>query len=233
MINAQDNSGIEGAVAHQGRDDQNRGASGRKWLSLGAASILGILLGCGVIGGAGQCHGVHVSGICVTVDSITPTDPVGFGGDTNDVDAYQAPDCDLDLSTPDAEPIGDHAAIVNFSATAMPGVTVPPAPEFVTFTHYTISYLDNPSNLGTDPPLTGRDLGETMKIPTNSSATFTLQAVSIQTKDEYGLGGGDTLPQNYTLVYSFYGTTQFNKIFYVVANTNVDIGDWNNCDSGS
>ena len=114
------------------------------------------------------------------------------------------------LTTPelDPEPIGDHAATVSFTVSAMPGVDVPPAPEFVTFTDYTISYLNNPGNLGVNPGLSGQGFGETMKIPTNSSATFTLQAVSIQTKDEYGLGGGDTLPQNYTLVYSFYGTTQ-------------------------
>ncbi|MBI3994574.1 MAG: hypothetical protein HY349_01225, partial [Nitrospirae bacterium] len=146
----------------------NRARVARIWLSLGATAALGIALGCGEIGGAGQCFGVEVTGLCLTVDSIVPTDTAVSNEDTSAVDAFQF-DCDPDPNVVEVEPIGPHSAKVTISATLMPGVTSPPAPAFVTLEGYTVAFSANPNNSGSSPVLTGLIRTESIKINADST----------------------------------------------------------------
>ncbi len=192
--------------------------------------LSGAALGCGEVGGGGQCFGVDVSGMCVAVESIIPTDTAVSNKDTSSVDAYQTIDCDPATPQFEVEPIGPHSSKVTFSAQLMPGLTSPPAPAFVTWTGYTIEYIPNPNNLVFSPPLTGWSLGETIKVDINTTLERTLELVPVQTKAEYGELGGSPLPTNYTAVFTFFGTTQFNQDLVVKGTTNFDIGDWDNCE---
>jgi len=208
----------------------NQARALRVWLSLGATAALGILLGCGEIGGAGQCFGVDVTGLCLTVDSIVPTDTAVSNEDTNAVDAFQFSDCDGDPLTLDFEPIGPHSAKVTISATLMPGVTSPPAPAFVTLEGYTVEFFPNPNNSGSSPALTGLIRTESVKINADSSLTATFELVPLDTKVEYVTNGGDTLPMNYSAIYTFTGKSQFFQDLVIQGATNFDIGSWDNCE---
>ncbi len=200
----------------------------RIWLPLGATVVLGAALGCGQIGGAGQCNGVDVVGACVAMESVVPTDSVGFGGDTPDVDAAQTLVC----SSGTPEPFGEHAAKVTISADLMQGVTSPPAPAFITFTSYTIEYTPSSTNLVTAPALTAQSFGPiTMKINTDgSSITDTVEFMNLQTKAEYVSGGGSlNPPSSYSAKYTFKGTSQFNQDVVLVGSASFNIGDYNYC----
>jgi hypothetical protein len=212
----------------------------RVWLSLGVTALLGLALGCGSVGGAGQCDGVDVSGTCIVISSIVPTDPVGFGDDTPDVDAIQD-QCD---PGPPAvfEPWGEHGAKLTISATLMPGVTAPPAPAFITLTSYTVDYTASPTNLDPQPPLTSQSFGPTtLALNTDGTVvTFTLEFVNIQTKVEYAPFNGGTpnvqvlpapTPGNYSAKYTIKGKTQFNDEFTLVGGTTFNISDYDNCSS--
>jgi hypothetical protein len=210
----------------------NKAVRLRIWLSLGATAVLGAALGCGQVGGAGQCNGVDVVGACVTVDSVVPTDPVGFGGPTPDVDAKQEADCDGDPSTVDPEKFGEHEATVTISAALMTGVNSPPAPAFITFTSYTIEYVPSSTNLVATPALTAQSFGPTsLKVNTDGSqAPFTLEFVNFQTKKEYVDGGGSLYPPaSYSAKYTLKGTSQFNDDVVLIGSTTFNIGDYNNC----
>ncbi|HET6466708.1 MAG TPA: hypothetical protein VLY20_12765 [Nitrospiria bacterium] len=204
----------------------------RMWLSLGATALLGWVLGCGQIGGAGQCNGVDVTGACVSVDSVVPTDSVGFGGDTPDVDVVENQDCDGDPTTQDPEKFGEHDAKVTIEADLMKDVTSPPAPAFITFTSYTIDYTPLATNLVTAPALTSQSFGPTsLKVNTDGSqATFTLEFVNFQTKEEYVNNGGSLYPPaSYSAKYTFRGTSQFDQDVVLVGSATFNMGNYDNC----
>jgi hypothetical protein len=207
----------------------NQARALRIWLSLGATAALGVALGCGEIGGAGQCFGVEVTGACVTIDSVVLTDTIN-NVDTSSVDAFQTADCDGDLSTIDAEPFGAHSAKVTFTVTLMPGVTSPPAPAFVTYTGYTIEYVESPTNLVTAPPLSTQIFAMRLKVDADSSVTDTVPFMLSQTKKEYRDGDGSRVPSaSYTAIYTFIGTTQFLQDVVVKGSTAFTIGGFDNC----
>jgi hypothetical protein len=207
----------------------NKARAWRVWLSLGATAVLGAALGCGQVGGAGQCNGVEVTGMCVTVDSIQPTDTVTGFGDTSSVDAFQNPDCDGDPATSDAEKFGDHSAKVTISANFMKNVTSPPAPAFVTFTGYTVQYVASTTNTVAAPGMTTQTFSDSWKVNADESVTKTLDLVILQTKDEYVKGGGSKSPAIYTAKYTISGTSQFNQDVVLIGTTSISIGDYNLC----
>jgi hypothetical protein len=209
-----------------------RVTGGRKWLPLAATAMVGLALGCGQIGGAGQCNGVDVTGACVTVDGVVPTDPVGFGSDTPDVDAVQEADCDGDPTTVDFEKFGEHDAKISLSANLMTGVNAPPAPAYITFTSYTIEYIPSSTNLVAAPALTTQSHGPiSMKVPTDgTSVTDTLEFVNFQTKKEYVDGGGSLYPPgSYSAKYTLKGISQFNDDVVLIGSATFNIGDYDNC----
>jgi hypothetical protein len=204
----------------------------RLWLPLAATALAGLALGCGQIGGAGQCNGVDVTGVCVTVDAIVPTDPVGFGADTPDVDAVQEGDCDGDPTTVDPETFGEHDAKLSISATLMTGVNSPPAPAFITFTSYTVEYVPSSTNLVAAPALTTQSHGPfSMKVNTDgTSVTDTVEFVNLQTKKEYVDGGGSLYPPgSYSAKYTLKGTSQFSDDVVLIGSATFNIGDYDNC----
>lgn len=200
----------------------------RIWLSLGATAIVGMALGCGQVGGAGQCNGVDVTGVCETVDSIVPTDPLGAGGDTSDVDAYQTAVC----SSGTSEPFGEHKAKVTVSASLMRGVTSSAAPAFIVFTSYTIDYTPSPTNLIAAPSLTSQAFGPiTLKVNSDGTpVTQTLEFVNTVTKKEYvDLGGSKNPAMTYSAKYTFKGTSEFNQDVALVGSASFTMGDYNYC----
>lgn len=208
----------------------NKTRTWRIWLSLGATAVLGAALGCGQVGGAGQCNGVDVTGMCVAVDSVQPTDTVTGFGDTSDVDAFQNPDCDGNPATVDPEKFGKHSAKVTFSTKLMTGVTSPPAPAFVTWENYTIEYIASSTNTVNAPALTAHSYAaDSIKVNANESVTATLELVSIQTKDEYVKSNGSSLPAIYSAVYTIKGTSQFNEDVVLKTSVSFNIGDYNLC----
>jgi hypothetical protein len=207
----------------------NKAVKLRIWLSLGATAVLGAALGCGQVGGAGQCNGVDVVGACVAMESVVPTDPVGFGGDTSDVDAVQTNPCP---GTTTAEKFGEHAAKVTISASLMKGVNSPPAPAFITFTSYTVEYSPSSTNLVSAPALTAQSFGPiTMKVNADgTSVTNTLEFVNFQTKEEYVSTGGSLYPPaTYSAKYTLQGTSQFNQDVVLVGSASFNIGDYDSC----
>jgi len=207
----------------------NRAKAWRVWLSLATTALVGIALGCGEIGGAGQCNGVDMTGLCLTVDSIIPTDTAVTSKDTPDVDAFIIADCDGDPATVDVEPFGSHSAKVTLTASLMPGVNSPPAPAFVTLEGYTVAFTPNPNNSGSSPPLTGLIRTESIKINADSTLTFTLDLVPVDTKLEYVTNGGDVIPMYYSALFTLTGKSQFNQDLVIQGATSFDIGSFNNC----
>jgi hypothetical protein len=204
----------------------NKAAAKRIWLLLGTTALVGIALGCGQVGGAGQCNGVDLTGACVTMDSIVPTDLLN-SADTNDVDAFQTACLG---ATP--ELFGEHMAKVTISANLMTGVTSPPAPAFITFTSYTIEYVASPTNLQTAPVLTSQAFGPTtFHVNTDGTpATLTLDFVNTVTKKQYvDLGGIKTPAMTYSAKYTILGTSQFNQDVALVGSATFNIADYNNC----
>lgn len=200
----------------------------RSWMWAG---LLFLAVGCGEIGGAGQCNGVDSTGMCVTLDSIQPNDTVTGFGITSDVDAFQTADCDGDLTTVDPELFGKHAADVQFTAFLMPQVTSPPAPAFVTWQSYTVEYIASPTNLVTAPALSTQVFApDNIKLDADSFVKWTMEFVSSQTKAEYVAGGGSSWPPAYyTAIYTFSGTTQFNQGIVLKGSASFSIGNYNNC----
>jgi hypothetical protein len=183
--------------------------------------------GCGEIGGAGQCNGVDVTGLCITLESISPS---SGGGESPDVDAFLNPDCNGDGVADDPEVFTKHDARAVFSAILMPGVDSPPAPAFVTFTNYTVTFQSSPTNQVTAPALNGHifSAGQ-IKVNADSSVTATLEMIPIQTKDEYVNNGGSPIPAIYTATYTITGTTQFNKDVVLTGTTSFNIGNFDTC----
>ena len=198
------------------------------WLPFG---IVTLLLGCGEIGGSGQCFGVDATGMCLTIDSIQPTDTVTGFGDTSDVDIFQNPDCDLSTPEFETEAFGGHSADVSFTAALLEGVSSPPAPAFMTFETYTIEYVASPANTVTTPVLTTQFFSaNSLKINADSSITATFEFVPIPTKDEYNSGGGD--PSSvaiYTAFYTFQGKSQFNQDVVLKGSAGFNLGNFDNC----
>lgn len=210
----------------------NQARASRIWLSLGATAIVGIALGCGQVGGAGQGSGVDETGVFVSINGIVPTDTAVSGKDTSDVDAFQTADCDPTTPVLDVEPFGKHSAKVAITATLMPGVTASPgpAPSSITFTHYQVDYTASPTNSVSAPALTSQPFNRTFLVNTDgSSLEETLEFVPIQTKVEYVSGGGSPTPAIYTAKYTITGTTEFNQPVVLIGSTDFNIGDFNNC----
>ncbi|HLB02704.1 MAG TPA: hypothetical protein VJM77_06185 [Nitrospiria bacterium] len=208
---------------------------GKRWNSFKAVfralfltGLFLIMTGCGEE--SGQCGGVRDSGLCITIDTISPNDTAAGGGETSDVDALQV-DCDSTAAV-DPEPFGAHAADVKFSVNkTSPTVAVPPAPAFVTLTQYTISYALNPGS-PSGPALTSRTFNDTIKIKTGASVTATLRFVEIAQKDQYLSGGGSVLtPSSYTATYTFTGTDELNNPITLSGGTQFTIGDFDLCSS--
>lgn len=200
-------------------------------LGLAGVGLAAVLYACGEVGGAGQCNGVDVLGACMTIQSIAPQD--GSGESTNDVDAFQNPDCDGDATTSDSEPFTSHTAVVTLTMDLMPNVTSPPAPEFVTIEGYSVTYTPSPTNTVSAPPLTGQTFGETIKIGAGETVEAELEMVPLQIKDEYVAAGGAFEGAIYRAVYTFQGKSQFNEEFAIGGNTTFTIGAFNNCGASS
>ncbi|MBI3610669.1 MAG: hypothetical protein HY204_08220 [Nitrospirae bacterium] len=199
----------------------------RAWRMLGTMAVLGLALGCGTVGGSGQCNGVDATGACITIDSIAPFDSIS-GKDTSSVDVIGAADC----GTGKAEPFGDHSAKVTISATLMTGAKSPPAPGFIDFNGYTVLYTPSSTNLVTAPPLTTMSFpGAKIHVNTDgSSVTTTLELMNTQTKTQYVSGGGSLYPAaTYTATYTITGTTQFNQEVILIGSTTISIGNYDNC----
>jgi hypothetical protein len=195
----------------------------------GILTGLGLLIaaGCGEVGGAGQCNGVDVTGLCVTIDSIVPGTETE---DTPDVDAFFNTDCNGDGVSDDPEVFTKHDADVTVSATLMPGVESPPAPAFVTFQSYTITYQASPTNQVTAPALSGHVFGGSeFKVNADQTFTTTLEMVPIQTKNQYVDNGGSGVPAIYTATYTLVGTTQFNEDIVLAGTASFNIGSFNTC----
>ena len=216
--------GVSANHKEDGVESRRKAWVWRAWFSM-AGMVL--LMGCGEVGGAGQCFGTGTSGLCVTLDSIVPTDKVTGFGDTNSIDAFQS-DCDGD-TIPD-ETWGDHAVTVTFSAFLMPGVESPPAPSSVTWTNYLVTLVPNPSNQVSPPALTGYDYAFSGRLDTNSSLTVTLLLVSAQVKNEYVGASGSSNPGSiYTVSLQFIGKTEFNKTIVLGGQTTITMADFDHC----
>ena len=199
--------------------------------------VLFVAAGCGdeQIGAAGQCGGAESSGICVTIDSIEPGS-LGLE-DTDDVDAFQNPDCDGDPTTPDPEVFSRHSADVTFSAfnlipSNVPGVT-PGVPTFVTLTQYSIEYTADAGNVLPVPTLTNRVFNETIRIDVDGSATVTLAFVELAQLSEFNAqalqGGTAGAIQSYTAKYTFSGQDSLGNSVSVAAFKKFQIGNFDTC----
>lgn len=195
--------------------------------ALALTGLFLILTGCGEE--SGQCGGVRDSGLCITIDSISPNDTAGGGGATSDVDALQV-DCDTTAAV-DPEPFGAHGADVTFSVSKIAPATVPPAPAFVILTQYTITYTLDPGS-PSGPALTSRTFNETIKISTGLSVTTSLRFVEIAQKDQYVLLGGPLVPgASYTATYTFTGTDELSNPVTLTGHAQFTIGDFDLCSS--
>ena len=192
----------------------------RLWFSV-AGLIL--LTGCGEVGGAGQCFGAGESGLCVTIDSVAPSDAGGVS--SNDVDAFQS-DCDGD-GTPD-EFFAEHLVDVTFSSFLMPGVQSPPAPSRITFTNYLVNFVPNPNNPTLPPVLTSYDYDRTFGVNAGSSITESMLLVSFQDKLDYSTFG-DPAGSIYTVTLQFVGRTEYNQAVVVGGQATITMADFDAC----
>lgn len=223
---------IGSASTKEGRVNKvMRITAGRIWLPFAATAFVGLAMGCGQIGGAGQCNGVNITGMCVTVDSIQPTDTVTGFGDTSDVDAFQSADCDGDPATSDPEKFGKHSAKVTISATLMTGVSSPPAPAFVTWTGYTIDFVASSTNLVSAPSLSSQAFAaDNLKVNADTPTTWTFEFVPSQTKSEYANNSGPQWPPaTYSAIYTFKGETQFKQDVEIKSSASFNIGNYDLC----
>lgn len=199
--------------------------------------MLFVTTGCGddQIGAAGQCGGAESSGICVTIDSIEPGSLAL--PDTDDVDAFQNPDCDGDPTTPDPEVFSRHSADVTFSVFNLipsnePGVT-PGVPTFVTLTQYSIEYTADTGNVLPVPTLTNRVFNETIRIDVEGSTMVTLAFLEIAQLVEFAEQALEdetaNAIQSYTAKYTFSGQDSLGNPVSVAAFKKFQIGNFNAC----
>ncbi|HIN33086.1 MAG TPA: hypothetical protein EYM83_03975 [Nitrospirales bacterium] len=213
----------------------------KKWhfnrCALFSLLVLLVLAGCGddQIGSAGQCGGAESSGICVTINSIAPGS-LGLPS-SDDVDAFQNPDCDGDPATNDPEDFSRHSANVTLSVTNLIPTNVPGetagVPTFVTLTQYRIEYTADAGNVLPVPTLTNRVFNETIRIDVNADATVTIALLELAQLNEYAeqaLQGGTTDAfQSYTVKYTFSGQDSLGNPVSVAAFKKIQIGDFDTC----
>lgn len=226
-----------------------------RWVSL---LVLFVAAGCGdeQVGGAGQCGGAQSSGICVTVDNITPL-PAGTGATgiglagggatgggvveggiaepgSDRVDSFQNLDCDGDPSTVDPEPFSEKVASVtlgvrNLIPTNIPGIT-PGVPTFVTFTQYRLDYFADEGNVQPVPALSSRVFNESIVINVDETEIRLLVLVAQDQKDEFSNAVGDTdLLRSYTAKYTFSGQDSLGGSVSVAAFKRFQLGDIDSC----
>tara|TARA_B100000315_G_scaffold259541_1_gene315976 strand:+ start:473 stop:1087 length:615 start_codon:yes stop_codon:yes gene_type:complete len=203
--------------------------------------VLFVLAACGdeQIGAAGQCGGAELTGICVTIDLISPGS-VSLP-QSDDVDAFQNPDCDGDRTTNDPEEFSRHSAeitlsVVNLISSNEPGITSG-VPTFVTLTTYQIDYQETTDggNEVPGPLMTAREFNETIRIDVETSQTVTLAFLEIAQLIEYSAqaiqDGIDDTILSYTATYSFSGEDSLGNPVFVEAFKKFQIGNFNTCSS--
>ena len=148
-----------------------------------ALVMLLVITGCGgeQVGGAGQCGGAASSGICVTIDDITPL-PAGAGAvgggvagggaagggvagggaagggiaqpGSDRADSFQNLDCDGDPSTLDPEPFSEKSASVTLGVRNLIPTNIPgTTPGVPTFVTLTQYRLDYSADAGNVQPV--------------------------------------------------------------------------------
>jgi hypothetical protein len=201
------------------------------FLALGVAG----LVSCGSgdeAGGGGQCGGAVDSGICLSVDFITPVD--GGAGPLFTVDTIVSADCDGDPATVDPEVgIFDHTADATFSAFLVnPAQTTPTQ---ITITSYDVTYQLAPGSADPGPVIPPRvGLGTAIVIAVGGTlpavGPFALFDIAQKTDPAIGgaIAGGDH--PSYIVTYVFRGTDEFDEDVDVIGSTLVNIGDYlQNC----
>lgn len=197
----------------------------RRQYALLGLIFISALLGCGEIGGSGQCGGAETSGVCVRLEEIKPVPK------NAEVDAFQTPICPKSLA---AEPFGSDNATVSVSA--LPLITPSKnaaIPRFVTVNEYEIRYTISQGNNCSGCPvnLTTVSKSFTKGIDTDgTSKSFDLILVDLSTKAEYrNLGGDPKQSVPYTATYVISGTDEFNNGFSVSGFTEFRFRNIDNC----
>lgn len=188
------------------------------WLGLGAVALV---LGCGQVGGGGQCRGGGDSGACLEIASIQPT--------PTSVDAFQDI-CDATVIPNVLEDFTDHAAAVTINNKPLPGAPMDTVHD-VTLTQYTIEYELNSCPTGTCPQMLKTvTVNKTILVPANGTFSGDLKFVDVEKKAEYASGASSpNIHPSYTAIYTFSGTDIFNSPVTVRGTTEFTIGNFNNC----
>lgn len=166
------------------------------------------------------------------------------GVDTKSVDVRQEV-CDPG-PPPVLEIFTDHQAIAVFTATLeRPDLTVLPGTLYIQ--QYTVDFYRSSDSVGA-PPIASDRRFTTIVIPppaigttTPTTVTATLILVDLPRKQQYlndmtlvppqftSALGGIALINNYTAVYTFYGTNDFGDSFSIQATTDFQIGLFDYC----
>ncbi|MFQ5545295.1 MAG: hypothetical protein ACE5FE_04870 [Acidiferrobacterales bacterium] len=202
------------------------------FLALGVAG----LVSCGSgdeAGGGGQCGGAEDSGVCLSVDFITPVD--GGAGPLFTVDTIVSADCDGDPATVDPEPgIFDHTADVTFSAFLVnPAQTV--VPTQITITNYDVSYQLAAGSADPGPVIPSRGgLRTAIVIPVGGTLVVVgpFALFDIAQKSDAAIGGAIAAGDHpsYIVTYVFRGQDDFGQNVDAIGSTLVNIGEYlQNC----
>lgn len=193
------------------------------------------LWGCGSGAGAPGSDGTEKTGVIIDA-FITPT---YLGDNTYSVDVVQQI-CDPG-PPPTVEDFTDHGATVTINTRLInPNPPLPPGTLFVE--KYTIEYRRSTDSIGA-PPIETDTRFNTIVItpPASGTGTNTLETsvvfLDLKRKDKYltdMLSGqftsGLALINNYTALYTFEGKNQYGESFSFKAQTDFQIGSFDNCD---
>lgn len=191
--------------------------------------------GCG--GGPGSPGSSNTEDTGVTLEAtIIPT---YLGNNTKDVDAVQDICSDPGVTPVLFEPFTEHGATVTITARLLnPNAQFTPGVLFIE--KYTIEYRRSNDSIGS-PPILFEERFDSIAIPPpTGSGTTTVTAsvifVDLRRKFQYeqDMTSGQFTPaialiNNYTALYTFEGKNSFGKSFSFKAQTDLTIGNFDNC----
>jgi hypothetical protein len=195
--------------------------------------IVLFLWGCGSGPGSPGSQGTEDTGVILEATIV----PTYNGEDTYSVDAFQQV-CS-EGPPPKYEYFTDHQATVTITATLInPNTTFQPGTLYIE--KYTVEFRRSADSIGA-PPIQSDTRYKTIVItpPTGTgetTVTDTVILVDLLRKDQYAtdvLSGqysyGSAYINNYTAIYTFKGKNEYGDSFSFKAQTDFQIGSFDNC----
>jgi hypothetical protein len=195
--------------------------------------LSGLFYGCGGGPGVPGSHGTEDTGVILEAT----LEPAYLGKNTSSVDAIQ----DLcDAGPPQKfEVFTDHTAAVIIRVRLVnPNATFQPGNLYIE--KYTVEYRRSSDSIGA-PPIQSDTRFKTIVLdPLTGTAvnvlSDTVTFVDLLRKDQYRAdvmsgrySSGSAFLNNYTAIYTFEGKNEFGSRFSFKAQTDFQIGDFNNC----